>query len=238
VFKVPDMTLQSLFATRFELYDEDKIIHDQVPIRMFKSDILERLTHVHPVTVLALFMPVVLIALFRGAQLVDSPTGWLWLLVMFAAGICLWTLVEYLVHRFLFHYQPTTVWGKRLLFLFHGVHHVQPHVKTRLVMPPVISVPSGLLFFALFRNVFGLINADALMWPMFAGFTLGYIAYDMLHYAEHHLPMKGAVLRYLKRHHMEHHYKTPQARFGVTTSAWDTVMHTEPPRTDRPLSRP
>jgi sterol desaturase/sphingolipid hydroxylase (fatty acid hydroxylase superfamily) len=27
---------------------------------------------------------------------------------------------------------------------------------------------------------------------------------------------------------MEHHYKTPQARFGVSTSMWDEVFRTEP----------
>jgi sterol desaturase/sphingolipid hydroxylase (fatty acid hydroxylase superfamily) len=223
------MTLQDLFASRFEEYDEE----NQTPIRMFKSDILERLTHVLPVTIVALFMPVVLVALYAGSTFIQSRAGWGVLGLMFVIGMAVWTIVEYLVHRFLFHFTPTTVWGKRMLFLFHGVHHVQPHIKTRLVMPPVITVPSALALFAVLRIGFGLIEAEMLMWPMFAGLTFGYVCYDLLHYAEHHLPMRGATLRFLKRHHMEHHYKTPQARFGVTTSAWDTVLNTEPPNSDR-----
>jgi sterol desaturase/sphingolipid hydroxylase (fatty acid hydroxylase superfamily) len=224
------MSLQDLFAARFEDYDEDRIVYDQTPIRMFKSDILERLTHVHPVTVLILFMPVVLVSLLQGAQASDTMTDWLLLPALFVAGLLVWTLTEYLVHRFLFHFQPTTVWGKRMLFLFHGVHHVQPHIKTRLVMPPIISMPGGLLSFMLFRTVFVGVGHEALMWPVFAGFGLGYITYDLLHYAEHHLPMRGALLKFLKRHHMEHHYKTPQARFGVSTDLWDGVFQTDPRR--------
>jgi len=221
------MSLQNLFASRFEDYDEDDIIYDQTPIRLFKSDVLEWFTHVSPVAVVVIFLPVVLGALAYGAM---QWFGYSWLLLpaLFLAGLAIWTLTEYLVHRFFFHFEPQSVWGKRLIFLFHGVHHVQPHVKTRLVMPPAVSIPGALLFYFAFAAAFRALGAEALMWPTFAGFTLGYIAYDLLHYAEHHMPMKGPILKFLKRHHMEHHYKTPKARFGVSTSMWDEVFHTEP----------
>jgi len=58
--------------------------------------------------------------------------------------------------------------------------------------------------------------------------VLGYVAYDMIHYATHHLPVKGPVMKFLKRHHMEHHFNTPDARFGGSTNLWDQVFHTEP----------
>jgi sterol desaturase/sphingolipid hydroxylase (fatty acid hydroxylase superfamily) len=219
------MPLQDLFASEFELYDEDKVIYDQQPIRLFKSDVLEWFTHVSPIAVLALFMPVVIAALVIGAQRWTGGAPWFWLPVMFIAGLAIWTLTEYLVHRFLFHFTPQRVWSKRLIFLFHGVHHVQPHIKTRLVMPPAVSIPGALAFYWLFSNAFDLLGTT------FSGFALGYIGYDLLHYAEHHLPMPGPVLKFLKRHHMEHHYKTPKARFGVSTSIWDDVFHTEPKRT-------
>jgi dihydroceramide fatty acyl 2-hydroxylase len=221
------MSLQNLFASRFEDYDEDKIIYDQTPIRLFKSDVLEWFTHVSPVAVMVIFLPVVIGALVVGAM---QWGGYAWALLpgMFVAGLAIWTLTEYLVHRFFFHLEPKSVWGKRLIFLFHGVHHVQPHVKTRLVMPPAVSIPGALLFYVLFDALFRVAGAEVLMWPTLAGFTLGYIGYDLLHYSEHHMPMKGPILKFLKRHHMEHHYKTPQARFGVSTSMWDEVFRTEP----------
>jgi sterol desaturase/sphingolipid hydroxylase (fatty acid hydroxylase superfamily) len=224
------MSLQTLFASHFENYNEEDIVHDQTPIRLFKSDVLEWFTHVSPLAVIVLFGPVVIGSLVVAALNWQGPPLALALPLMFVLGFAIWTLTEYLVHRFFFHFEPKSIWGKRLIFLFHGVHHVQPHIKTRLVMPPAVSIPGGALFFWLFSLVFSSLGYPALMLPTFAGFTLGYIAYDLLHYAEHHLPMKGKVLKFLKRHHMEHHYKTPQARFGVSTNLWDEVFHTEPQR--------
>jgi sterol desaturase/sphingolipid hydroxylase (fatty acid hydroxylase superfamily) len=220
------MNVQSLFASQFEHYSEDNIDYSQTPIRLFKSDVLEWFTHVHPVVVLILFAPVVVGGIALGVM---SNPAVLWSVpLMFVAGLAVWTLTEYLVHRFFFHFEPGSVWGRRLIFLFHGVHHVQPHIKTRLVMPPAVSIPGGVAFFLLFQWLFGLIGASGWMPAAFAGFTMGYIAYDLLHYAEHHMPMKGPVLKFLKRHHMEHHYKTPKARFGVSTNVWDEVFSTEP----------
>ncbi|MCX6017049.1 MAG: sterol desaturase family protein [Chloroflexi bacterium] len=200
-------------------------MYDQVPIRLFKSDALEWFTHVSPVVVVILFLPVVIGSLVYGVLHWTTGVSWLLIPLLFAAGLSIWTLTEYLVHRFFFHLEPRSVWGKRLIFLFHGIHHVQPHVKTRLVMPPAVSIPGAALFYVLFALLFRWLGAAEMMWPAFAGFTLGYISYDLLHYSEHHMPMKGAVLKFLKRHHMEHHYKTPQARFGVSTSMWDEVFH-------------
>jgi len=79
---------------------------------------------------------------------------------------------------------------QKIFFLFHGVHHAQPQLKTRLVMPPVVSIPLALIFYGLFVAVFDqLLSAAHLIAPAFSGFVLGYLAYDMIHYATHHWPM-------------------------------------------------
>jgi len=62
--------------------------------------------------------------------------------------------------------------------------------------------------------------------PLTAGFLVGYLAYDLIHYATHHFPMRRGYAKYLKRYHMAHHYKTPDARFGVSSPAWDWVFGT------------
>ncbi len=49
-----------------------------------------------------------------------------------------------------------------------------------------------------------------------------------MHYATHHFPMRWGFLGYLKRHHMLHHYKTPDLRFGVSSPFWDWVYGTLP----------
>lgn len=40
-----------------------------------------------------------------------------------AAGIAVWTLTEYLMHRYAFHFVPRTRAGVALAYLSHGVHH-------------------------------------------------------------------------------------------------------------------
>jgi sterol desaturase/sphingolipid hydroxylase (fatty acid hydroxylase superfamily) len=51
------------------------------------------------------------------------------------------------------------------------------------------------------------------------------LAYDMLHYATHHIPMRRGVWKTLRRHH----YRTPEQRFGVSSPLWDVVFGTQPP---------
>jgi sterol desaturase/sphingolipid hydroxylase (fatty acid hydroxylase superfamily) len=134
-----------------------------------------------------------------------------------------------MVHRFVFHFPPRTPWQERLSFLFHGVHHAQPRSKTRLVMPPMVSVPLALLFYALFYLVVVvLLGVPHWLPALFAGFVSGYLAYDMLHYAMHHAPMRARPLKYVRRYHMLHHTQTPGRRFGVSSPLWDWVFGTKP----------
>ena len=73
----------------------------------------------------------------------------------FLLGMLLWTLTEYLIHRYIFHYEPKTRVGKRLHYIIHGVHHDYPNDARRLVMPPSISVPLAFLFYGMFLLIFG-----------------------------------------------------------------------------------
>lgn len=209
-------------------YGDLPINHSEEPIRLFKSDYLEFFTHIHPAVVLLLFVPVVAFFLVRAfTEHAGGHVGAV--LGIYALGIGIWSLSEYLLHRYLFHYEPTHPTLKWVWYLIHGVHHEQPQCKTRLVMPPILSIPLALLFYGLFHLVVGtLIGAPLWVAPLFAGFVTGYIAYDMLHYAEHHLSMKWGVLKFVKRYHLLHHYKTPEHRFGVSSPLWDYIFGTRP----------
>jgi sterol desaturase/sphingolipid hydroxylase (fatty acid hydroxylase superfamily) len=201
----------------------------QEPIRLFKSDLLEFFTHIHPAVVLILWAPVAIYFLVRAiaGRATDAPP--LYIPSGFLTGLFVWTFTEYAAHRFLFHYRPRTRRQERVLFLFHGVHHAQPHSKTRLVMPPVVSLPLAVLFYVAFRLILGtVLGAPQWVPPLFSGFVAGYLAYDMLHYATHHFPMRRGYWKYLKRYHMQHHFKTPNQRFGVSSPLWDAVFKTKP----------
>jgi sterol desaturase/sphingolipid hydroxylase (fatty acid hydroxylase superfamily) len=210
-------------------YGNLPINHDEEPIRLFKSDALEFFTHIHPAVVLALFVPVVLYFL-GGAILSRSAGESIWpILGGYVGGILVWTFAEYMLHRYLFHYEPTHPRAKWVWYLIHGVHHEQPQCKTRLVMPPVLSIPLAFVFYGLFHVVVGTVfGAPRWIGPLFAGFVTGYLMYDMLHYAEHHLSMKWGFLKHLKRYHLLHHFKTPDDRFGVSSPLWDHVFGTKP----------
>jgi hypothetical protein len=182
-------------------YGDLPINHSEEPIRLFKSDFLEFFTHIHPAVVLLLYVPVVLFFLARafaeqGGGAIGPVFG------MYAIGLMVWTFSEYMLHRYLFHWEPKT---------------------------PFLSIPLAALFFLFFKTLVGtILGAPLWVAPLFAGFVTGYIAYDMMHYAEHHLSMKWGFFKFVKRYHLLHHYKTPEHRFGVSSPLWDYILGTKP----------
>ena len=93
-------------------------------VRMFESDFMEFFSRVHPATPLVLYLPVVGYMLYVSLwqRQLSVPV----VAALFLLGILLWTLLEYLIHRYIFHYQPKTRIGKRLHYIIHGVHHDYP----------------------------------------------------------------------------------------------------------------
>ena len=170
--------------------------HSDVPIRLFKSDFLEFFTHIHPAVVpdhVAAGGRVLSLAADRQSN-VERGTDHRLALIL---GAIVWSFTEYTMHRFVFHFEPKNPhpWVERAIFLFHGVHHVQPQCKTRLVMPPIVSVPTAFVFYGLFTLIVGrFFNAPQWVAPLFAGFIVGYVCYDMIHYATHHFPMRWGVV--------------------------------------------
>lgn len=206
-----------------------EINHSDQPIRLFRSDFLEFFTHIHPAVVVIIWLPTALFFLARGIAAWPPAVGRGGIPLAFVLGVLLWTFTEYLVHRFVFHYDPKGERMQKFFFLFHGVHHAQPQLKTRLVMPPVVSIPLAVVFYGLFTLIFGgVLAAPHWIAPTFAGFILGYLVYDMIHYATHHWPMRWGYLKFLKRYHMMHHFKKPNAYFGVSSPLWDMVFGTRP----------
>ncbi|AAW46114.2 oxidoreductase, putative [Cryptococcus deneoformans JEC21] len=149
----------------------------------------------------------------------------------FAFGVFIWTILEYSMHRFLFHldyYLPDTRWAITLHFMLHGVHHYLPMDKLRLVMPP-------LLFFVLqtpFTKLAHIVFPKAIANGIISGAFAMYVVYDLGHYALHHTRLP-AYLREMKRYHLAHHYKNFELGFGVTSKMWDYVFGTVLPTTTK-----
>lgn len=204
-----------------------KINRKEEPIRLFDSDFLEFFTHVSPIAILAIWLPVVVFFIYR--SLIVENQSFYFLPLGLLGGLFLWTFAEYILHRFLFHFPAKNEWQERLSFLFHGIHHAQPRVKTRLVMPPAVSIPLALIFYGFFYVLFGVVlRVPAWISPIFAGFIFGYVLYDMTHYSTHHISMRKGYFRMVRQQHMHHHFQTPNQRFGVTSPIWDLVFGTMP----------
>ena len=189
-------------------------------VRMFKSDFLEAFSKVHWTVPLWVFVPIILFFLYRSIFVFEIEAGTIVLYIVI--GLAIWTITEYLLHRFIFHYKPSSKIGKKLHFIFHGVHHDYPKDSKRLVMPPSVSIPLATLFYFLFDAAFG----SMLVSPFFAGFLVGYLFYDITHYAIHHFNMKSKFWLAIKNHHMLHHYKYDDKGFGVSQPLWDHVFKT------------
>lgn len=126
-----------------------------------------------------------------------------------AAGVALWSLIEYGVHRFVFHgMQPFKRW--------HAAHHQHPGAL--ISMPTLLSVPlfGGLVLLPAWA-LLGLRPAAALM----LGVLGAYLAYGLVHHISHHGGALAPWLRQRRYWHALHHRSPDAGRYGVSTSWWD-----------------
>ena len=197
------------------------VSNSQESVRMFRYNWMEALAKVPFTVPLYIYVPVILFlswqALVTEQLSVPAYLGYA------ALGLAFWTLTEYVLHRFVFHYEPQTRWGQQLHFIFHGVHHDYPNDAKRLVMPPSASIPLATVLYLLFS----LVLSEGSLYAFFAAFLVGYLFYDISHYALHHFNFKSAFWLKLKKHHMLHHYSDSTKGYGVSSSLWDKIFDSD-----------
>ncbi|MGA7721189.1 MAG: sterol desaturase family protein [Ignavibacteriaceae bacterium] len=202
------------------------VSNKDVTIRMFDSNFMEAFSKVHPAVPLVIYLPVIGFFLYRAGGVLNISISNIIYFILF--GIAVWTFTEYTLHRFIFHYNPKSEFGKKLHFIFHGVHHDYPNDSRRLVMPPSVSVPLAVLFYILFHAILG----KNYVTPFFVGFLTGYLFYDMTHYAVHHFNIHNKFWLMLKKHHMRHHFQDAEKGFGVSSPLWDHIIGTNFPKSN------
>lgn len=191
---------------------------DESP-RIFDNPILDFMSRVHWSVPLIFWLPVIAVFLYLSIGYFGYSV--VWTAGMWVSGLLLWTLVEYLLHRFVFHFHPSSDLGKRIHFLAHGIHHDYPNDSKRLVMPPAMGVVIAIPIFSLMYLAVG-----TLAFAMMAGLLCGYLVYDMLHYATHHARWKWKWFLKIKEHHMVHHFQDPDNGYGVSSPFWDKIFRT------------
>jgi len=148
--------------------------------------------------------------------------------IFFLAGLPIWTLVEYVFHRFVLHgrFPP----GKGLIRRFaherldplHWEHHERPldgmHISGELKdLLPLFGVAAPASF------LFPIYTFPVLL----AAVVLGYVAEEWTHHCIHFYNFRNPYFRYLKRYHLYHHTRQGmEMGYGITSGLWDVVFNT------------
>lgn len=150
-------------------------------------------------------------------------------LALLALGAALWTLGEYVMHRFGMH----ALRGRGLASREHLRHHAERDSILEswyFAWAGVLAAGYGL----------GSLGAAA-VGPVGAGLGVGWVAgygfYDWIHWRAHRRPVAHPYERWVRRHHFHHHFGHPTANHGVTSPVWDMVFSTYE-RVDGPLRVP
>ena len=189
--------------------------------KVFKNPIIEKLSRTHilvPITIFVGFSAWMVYWVISKGLLGALDVTW-----VFLVGLLLFTFIEYMVHRHVFHMIPNSSIKEKLQYAFHGVHHDYPKDKTRLAMPPIMSVTVVAALFFLFRTMMG-----EYVFAFLPGFLIGYSSYLGVHFIVHAFQPPKNFFKTLWINHGIHHYKDDDRAFGVSSPLWDFVFRTLP----------
>lgn len=193
-------------------------------VKMFTNDTLEALTKCPWYIPLLFWLPIIsaemwhyvyLIGGLQNIKVVNTA-------LVFAFGVMCWSLFEYSLHRWIFHWRSTSYFGNIFHFLIHGHHHITPMDFDRLVFPPAPALILAVPFWYGSPRVLG----TAVGYPWLFGFAIGYLVYDMTHFWIHHAVPRNIFLKRQKRRHVHHHYFQPTVNFGISNPLFDYVFNT------------
>ena len=143
----------------------------------------------------------------------EGTAPWLWAAAL-AAGLAVWTLLEYLIHRYVFHRIAP-----------HRLHHEQPTELRYLFAPLWLSLSFAAALWALLALATGSWRLAALVET---GTVAGYLGYELLHVWIHSPRPGGRMLVALRRHHYYHHFADDTKCYGVVTPFWDRIFGSLP----------
>lgn len=187
--------------------------------QLFSNPVLEALSRTHIAVPLTIFFGYSAGLLYWSITHTSLSAGTT--VGMFFLGMLAFTWVEYNVHRYIFHLAPTTQRKANFQYTMHGVHHEFPKDKTRLAMPPLLSITLSTALLLIFRLVLG-----DFVFSFLPGFLVGYAMYLSVHYMVHAYQPPKNFLKVLWVNHAVHHYKDGEMVFGVSSPLWDYVYGT------------
>ncbi|KAJ1953630.1 fatty acid alpha-hydroxylase, partial [Dipsacomyces acuminosporus] len=177
----------SNFTKEFYIKEVHRPRHLPRPAVFFENAFLEKFTRTPWWVIPMYWSPIMCVFFSLGLQYEPLNV----MLVGFVFGLVSWTLMEYSIHRFVFHYDESIPEGKLAQiahFFLHGVHHFLPMDSMRLVMPPALSTFLGLNILAILSCIF----SPGILHAVVSGLITGYVLYDECHYWLHHGTTKNA----------------------------------------------
>ncbi len=199
-------------------------IHNKGQAQLFKNQYLEYLTKTHPLVIWGLYVPIIGLMLWYSYSYVNLQITQV--IITFLSGMFFWSLFEYSIHRFAFHFVAESKRAVKIVYIIHGNHHEYPRDKERLFMPPVPSLILASAIFSLMYFIWSLFTPTGYVFAFFPGFMLGYLMYGTMHYAIHAWNPPFKWMKPLWRNHHLHHYKNDHLGFGVSSTLWDHVFGT------------
>ena len=193
----------------------DAWIHRPTRIKpeFFESAVAEHLTKVRWWAVPLIWLPVAGICLSSAV----TDIGMMAAGYLAAVGMVLWQMIEYTLHRFMFHWNPQTLAGIYVHFLFHGCHHKFPQDVERLVFPPF---PAACIAAGIYSVLLAVSPTVPHALAIFSGIIFGYVVYDCCHYGIH----SGWIRNRLSKHHMRHHHLDDTKNFGISSPLIDYIL--------------
>lgn len=194
---------------------------DDANKKVFDNKLIEALSRTPIWAPISLFFIIAGGLLYWG--IVEAQLPVVQIVGLYAAGWLLFTLIEYCMHRFVFHMPITSKTREKIQYNFHGVHHEFPKDKTRLAMPIPVSMALCVTLFSLFwmmmsENTYGFLP----------GVLSGYATYLFVHYIVHAYAPPAGMFKSLWVNHAIHHYKDDTVVYGVSSQLWDHVFGTMP----------
>ncbi|WP_266368605.1 sterol desaturase family protein [Tellurirhabdus rosea] len=186
---------------------------------LFDNPILEALSRTHIAVPITMYLVTATVLGWYAFTYTDMSPAFIG--VLFFTGMLVFSLIEYAVHRGVFHMDTDTPAKAKIQYTFHGIHHEYPKDKTRLAMPPAAAIIVGA---TLFGVTFLLLGEAA--YAFFPGFLVGYAGYLFVHFIVHAYQPPKNFFKWLWINHAVHHYKSTERNYGVSSPLWDYVFGT------------
>ncbi len=167
-----------------------------------------------------LYVPAVIFSFVYGLYYCGIPP--LVFAMYFVISIPLWSLFEYVAHRWILHAKPKSAFWQKVLYGAHTGHHDYPKDVRFHLTPLEVSIPALFIFYGFYYLLLG-VNAHAFM----AGWVSIYLIYDWLHYAVHNYNFNNRWYKLYQQHHIDHHFIDEETNFGFISLAWDELFGTK-----------